>query len=430
MKDLLLFLLYCLIVVFWLNKAKKLQSNGLTSYFLIGYFFLRLGLGFLYYEIYFSYFTEGDTFILFDESKLISSSFFNYPEYYFRSIFGLNPIVPSDAEVFLYPSTHFILKDFGTYLLVHLHAFPVWLSNGSYHVHLIFVSIIGLLASVNVYNAFKVHFSDNSKLHKLSCFFIPSIIFWTSGFHKDVWVYLGISYLLLGLNEIKNTKINKHLLVGLLIVTLFRFHLFLIILPLLVAYFWSLREDKITALQKYVIVTSFFFILIFIAESTGFIPILKIISNKQIAFLNEYGSSNIENASALKPTFLSVIQSIPGAFINVCFRPFIWDCKDFLQYLASVELLLFWLGLLFYFIYSKTPFSKNPLQLFISFYFLLNFLMIGLLVNNVGTIARYRAIAMGLVAIFVLQAMGIVKKEMLKVVSTVSPLKKTEKKLN
>jgi hypothetical protein len=167
--------------------------------------------------------------------------------------------------------------------------------------------------------------------------------------------------------------------------------------------------------------------LIFIAESTGFIPILKIISNKQIAFLNEYGSSNIENASALKPTFLSVIQSIPGAFINVCFRPFIWDCKDFLQYLASVELLLFWLGLLFYFIYSKTSFSKNPLQLFISFYFLLNFLMIGLLVNNVGTIARYRAIAMGLVAIFVLQAMGIVKKEMLKVVSTISSLKKTEK---
>jgi hypothetical protein len=56
--------------------------------------------------------------------------------------------------------------------------------------------------------------------------------------------------------------------------------------------------------------------------------------------------------------------------------------------------------------------------------------MIGLLVNNVGTIARYRAIAMGLVAIFVLQAMGIVKKEMLKVVSTVSPFKKNGKKLN
>ena len=413
MKDLILFFLYCALVVFWLNKSKKIQLNGLTSYFLIGIFFLRLVLGFLYYEIYFNYFKEGDTFILFDESKLISSSFFNNPLYYLLSIFGANPPVPTDSEVFLYPDFNFILKDFGTYLLVHIHALPVWMSNGNYHIHLIFVSVIGLIASNNVFKAFKVHFPDNPTLLKFSCFFIPSIIFWTSGFHKDVWVYLGMSYLLIGLNELKIKVINKYLVAGLLIISLFRFHLFLILLPLLIAYIWSIKDQKINSLQKYFIVMGIFFVLIIVIEIIGFIPILNIISNKQIAFLNEYGSSNIENTSALEPTFLSIIQSVPNAMINVCFRPFIWDCKDFLQYLASVEIIIFWIGLLLSFVFRKSIFSTNPMQLFISFYFLINFLMIGLLVNNVGTIARYRSIAMGLVAILILQSIGSVQKRIL-----------------
>jgi hypothetical protein len=293
---------------------------------------------------------------------------------------------------------------------------------------LIFVSLIGILASLNLFKAFKQLFSDQNNILIFSCFFMPSVIFWTSGFHKDVWVYLGMSYLILAISNSENLLRKRYFLVGILIISIFRFHLFLLLLPLLFAHFWSLSESKISAFQKYLIFNFFFVMLVSLLEFSGVFSILGFISDRQVEFLNEYGESNIENAMALEPTFIDFIIRIPSALMNVCFRPFIWDCKDFLQLLAALEILGFWLLMIISIFYKKIPVFKNPVQNFITFYFLLNFLMIGLLVSNVGTIVRYRAIALGLMAIFVFQALVIVRKGITNFFYSIKPLSKTSEK--
>jgi len=129
------------------------------------------------------------------------------------------------------------------------------------------------------------------------------------------------------------------------------------------------------------------------------IELFEVLVNQQSAFLAEVGGSNIQNVTPLNPTFESILTTIPVAFINVLGRPFLWECKDFLQLLASLEILSF-LALIIISLKIKKQYITPPNMLvhFIVVYAVTNLLLIGLLVSNIGTIARYRAIALGILS--------------------------------
>jgi cell division protein FtsL len=57
----------------------------------------------------------------------------------------------------------------------------------------------------------------------------------------------------------------------------------------------------------------------------------------------------------------------------------------------------------------KTERKVNLISYFIFFYAAINLLLIGLLVSNVGTIVRYRSIALSLLFVVVLQAFDLIK---------------------
>lgn len=407
----LLIIIYSSLICLWIGKAKYFKTKELSSSFICGVFLLKILVGILYGYIHQTYFQGSDTFDYFSGASQIANTFFSYPTYYFQSWIGMNPIVPVGADVFTYPEWKFIQQDFGTYLLVHLHAIPQLISFGSYNVHLVFVAVLGLFASINLYKALKETLFIPNPLLIFTCFFMPSVLFWTAGLHKDVWVYLGLSLLLLGLSRIRTTQpAIIHLLVGLLIVGFFRYYLLLVIFPPLLAYLWSVYSPtKLQPIYKFSIVYAVLFACAALIELSGMFSVLEILSKRQQAFLNEMGGSSIVGISQWDASFLGIISFLPKAIINVCFRPFLWDCHDVLQVLAALEVLAFWAIALLSLPFRRVASVPKPMSYFLFYYAVGNLLLIGLLVGNVGTIVRYRAIALAFLAIVILQAFDFIR---------------------
>jgi hypothetical protein len=151
-------------------------------------------------------------------------------------------------------------------------------------------------------------------------------------------------------------------------------------------------------LPSYIASYGLSFIGVFLVTKFVFgIGLFEILATQQANFLAESGNSSIPNTSPFDPSIWGVISTIPIAVVNVLGQPFLWETKDFLQLIASLEILCFLGMVVFVFFLRKQPTTAPNLLLhFIVAYTLTNLLLVGLLVSNIGTIVRYRAIALGL----------------------------------
>ena len=340
----LLLIIYITVFLWWIRSTKTFKIPDLSHNFICFIFLSKIIAGLLYGFIHYTYFQGGDTFIYLEESTLLGSTFLSHPHYYLGSLLGWDVVIP-DADVFTYPNSAIFWKDLGTYSLVHIHAILYPFTFGAYHLHIFFIAVLGLFASLNFYKIFR-QILDLPKLALIiCCFFLPSLTFWTAGLHKDVYVYFGLSVFLLSLLEFQQKKQRSKtvlkLFTSILIIGLIRHYLLVLLLPATLAYFGTLYYSKrvwVTYLSIYSVIIGFAFL---VTKFIFSIDLFEILVHQQIAFLSEIGGSSIPNVEPLSPTLGSILQTIPVAFVNVLGRPFLWECKDFLQCLASLEILSF-----------------------------------------------------------------------------------------
>lgn len=402
--------LYIALVYWWISRSKFFEIDNLSRPLIFGIFLSKVLAGFAYGYIHKVYFGGVDTFLYFKDSAQIANTLFSYPGYYFQSFLGLSPTVPVGADVFLYPPSNIFWRDLGTYSLVHIHAIPQLFSFGYYNVHIIFVAIIGLIASLNFYKVFSKNLHIAPTILIIACFFMPSVVFWTSGLHKDVWVYLGLSWVLSALGNFAASKQYQRnvilpLILGFLTVALFRYHLLFLLIPAVISYFWAESTSNKNSLYRFAIVYGILLLSAFLIQFSGAIDILEILSHRQQAFLQEKGNSNIEGVMAWDANIMGFLGFLPHAVANAAFRPFYWNCKDFLQVIAAVEISIFWLLAIASLFMRRRSSKSKPIMYFILFYAISNLILIGLLVGNTGTIVRYRSLALGFLAIVVVQAL-------------------------
>lgn len=399
-------LYYCLLVLYimvfswWIKSSSSLSIKGLTPRSLIAIFIFKIVIGLLYGGIHFSYFNGGDTFLYLHESTRIAETFFSYPSYYISSLLGLEVAIPS-PEVFTYPDRFIFWKDLGSYAIVHIHALLYPFTQGSnYELHIFFIAVMGFFASINYYKVFDQILSLPRSFLLFCCFGLPSLTFWTSGLHKDAYVYFGISCFLVALFNIQQgQRFIRPLLTSIIIIALTRHYLLALLVPAAVGYLITLQYPN-QKIRAYLIVYSCFLLLSLAISSLFFdISLFEILAKQQNAFLTETGNSAIKSVVPFDPSFWGILSTIPMAIINVLSRPFLWECRDFLQILASIEVLLFFaLFSIALFMRKENKAPLHPLVYFIVFYTMSHLLLVGILVANIGTIARYRAIPIGLLS--------------------------------
>ncbi len=341
----------------------------------------------------------------FNAGEIIHSSIGESIWYYLRLVFGPNANY-LDIPIFKYAYYTDYWSHSGNYAMVRFHAFCRLFSMGFYSVHVIFMAFLMLIAGLLFYKVFSKLNLYHPYILLIILFGIPSLVFWTTGIHKDGFIYFGLGICLYNLYEFVEEKAKWYnlfgLVLGVFMISTIRFYLNVLLLPALAMLFYTLLRPE-HAFWKFTIVYLVgALVAILLNALIPSINVYEVIVERQSEFIIEGGGSNFE-VRHLAPNFFSIVTFIPTALFNASFRPLPWEISSAIQMVSGVEIALVTLVFILGFVYRKPTIKWHPVIVFILFYALSNLLLIGLLVSNSGTLVRYRAIALSLLVLVAFQ---------------------------
>jgi hypothetical protein len=230
----------------------------------------------------------------------------------------------------------------------------------------------------------------------LATFLAPSFIFWTSGLHKDGFIFLGFALITYHIyfgfreNRLRWYRIPLVLL-GFLLVLVLRNFLVLPLLPSLAGWFLAQKVRMHPAL----VFGAVFIIALLVFFGAGKLhPQLDFpnsVSIKQKEFMKLGGNSAVK-VDTLQPTFGSFVRNAPQAFAISTIRPYPSDVRHLLSLAAALEINFLLFLFLIFLLYRHKPVSLTPFHYFCLFFSFSVLMMVGYSVNILGAIVRYRSI--------------------------------------
>lgn len=272
------------------------------------------------------------------------------------------------------------------------------LSFGNYYINVIFFSFLTIYGPIAIYKIMIDVFPTKQLAVLLATFLLPSFIYWTSGIHKDGFVFVAfaliIYYVYFGLKN-KKLSIKGYFLIltGLFLLLTLRNYLLVIIVPAIFAWILAekIRKKPIVVFASlYLLFAVAFFSLKYISPKLDF-P--KAVVNKQESFMNLKGGSAVPVAR-LEPNAFGFLKNIPQAISLSVLRPYPSDVKHLLSMAASTEINMLLFCFVLFLLWRKNGKPIQPFFLFCLFFSFSVLLTIGFTVNFLGSIVRYRSIVL------------------------------------
>lgn len=277
-------------------------------------------------------------------------------------------------------------------------------SFGYYYVNVIFYAFLTLFGAIAIYKVMNDAFPGRKLTILLATFLVPSFLYWTSGLHKEGLIFTGISLVVYSIYFA--TRENRwgakrilSLVIGLLMLLVFRNFILVIIIPALLAWLCASRWKKYGLAfftGVYLIFGLLFFNIRYLNQKLDF-P--QAVVNKQKEFISLKGGKSNIPIRELQPTAVSFLKNMPQAINLSTVRPYPSDVRHILSLAAAIEInVLLFLFILFVFLHKNGLRSRN-LILFCLFFSFSVLFAIGFSVNNLGAIVRYRSIIMPLLVV-------------------------------
>lgn len=392
-----LLFIYAILGYLFIIKTKLFSSNQLSKSILGRILLLKMFIGVLYIFVHQHFIKAGDIFHYFNDSKIVYTHFPYALKNYFYLVFGPNNVsipsalAPSIAEMGFWGDT-------GSYMLVRFNALMQLLSMGNIYIHGLFAAFFSFIGSYLLAKTFEEQIQLN-RIGYYSIFLFPSLLFWTSGIHKEFISTLALGIIIYSYFKLINQKIQwQYLILFLLSLCLYFFtrnYMIIALLPSLVAWFFH-KKFHISFLRSLIVVLALLvFVLGYVPlpiyEQTGFEIIVE--KRNQFEALTKGNTAIVlDNIDA---NWLSLVKNTPQALINTIVRPYFFESKTLFVGLLSLE--SFFLTFLFVFAIIKfayTPATERNFIVFMLTNGMLLLLLIGWIVPNLGAIARYRSIAL------------------------------------
>jgi hypothetical protein len=398
-----LFAIYLVFFCWLITRIRFFKNSGLSNQWLIGLFALKVIAG-MAYGWYFTqvpnYHSASDTWRFFYDSTTETELLLKNPLQYFSNFLDN----PHDKEYrHLFSPVNSYWKDLKELYMVKLVSVFNLLSGTRYYVNVIFYSFITFAGPVAFLRIMNDVFPGRLRLLAAGTFLIPSFLFWSSGIHKDGFVFMLLTlaayHFHFGLKE-KRFRLSKLVLTGLLVLLIFpvRNHIVLAAAPAFVA--WWLAEKYFTqkwiafALVTVIGITTFF--------TTKYIhpkfdlPISIVLRQKDFRKL---GGNSMIPLRPLKATFTSFVSNAPQALNHTLARPYLTEIQSPVYMLSALELAFLWLIIFIWFF----RFNGNPYQHSVVLFFFMTsmalLLLTGYIVPQLGAIVRYRSIFLPLLMV-------------------------------
>ncbi len=386
-----------------------LKNKDNLRIFLMGFLLKVIGI-LLFSNLYQFYYGYGDTFRFYKQANRLSEVFWKNPFEYFAIIFHDYSYIRNNLPYLSYALE--AGRDTGSFTVIKFASLLMPLGLYSY------INVALLFGLFTFFAQWLLYFKLRAKYPHVNAyalaapfFFIPSVFFWSSGIMKDGLSMGFLSLAILGFINIFDSKSNtfwNSLLFALSFILLYKVKSY-IALALLVGIFCYLFIQSIQFLRQ-------------TRGSTFTLPILNfsLISILLVGFALFRGTINsvisgklreIENMAnylfrisadkggsvysigTVDYSFPKVLLAIPKSLNVTFFRPYLWEAKNIVSLITSVEsliTLLLTIILLFYARFNFKLVFRDPLiALAIGFIMTLG-TIIGISSGNFGTLVRYK----------------------------------------
>lgn len=404
-QELLTPLLYFSLILLIIGSKRFFTSSSISKQMLMIGFSLKAFSALLFGYFYKSgMLTGNDTYLYFFDGDIVYQSLKSDPFIYLKLAIGTNDFTPVPAYLQPYTDLMHFWFDSSNYFLVRLNAIIRLISFGVYNVHAIIFAFLSFIGTYNLYLFFEDKV-NSKRVVQFILFGIPSIVFWTSGVHKESIVIFALGIILYNMDAIlKSDYTKRHIfftITGLVVLGYIRIYLLVFLLPLMTAIIlYSRFEIRQSSFKMFVGAAAFFTgIILIIDYSIPNISLIREFLVRREYFLNSPGNMTFQ-VEGIPHNMHGVAILLWEAVTNPFIRPLPKDCNIFLSYLASFEtvILLFVIVSLLLTVNIKSV-IRNPYAIFSIFFGLSTLFLIGLIVNNSGAIVRYRSIAIPFILI-------------------------------
>ncbi len=410
-EDLLLFPIYLFIIykVFKKLSLRYLDNKVLLKYFTLG-FWVKICF-IVAYTLVVNFVIGGDSITLFYTqgkhfANLVIKDFSNVDIFFTQGGKYIDSLAEQDYKGYLTAESNFIavkisallcFVTFSKYLLINL--------------------IIGFIAFLGSWQLFMFFYTQYPKIHKelaFACMGIPTVIFWSCSIGKDAICIASIGFFTKAVYDL--TNYTKHIIrnfiiavIGFLLIYYVKSYLILSYMPL---FFLFIILNKINKTKNILLRFSlrlslpvlFTWLIIYIGLNSQdlFIEysadtILEKVTGQQNAFMAqaEEAGSNFTLGN-FDGSIGGLVKMAPIAIVTTFFRPFIWETKNIVMILTSLEamaLMFFTVFLLFkprgIYIFFKTI-ATNALVFYCISFALVFAVFVGISTFNFGSLARYK----------------------------------------
>lgn len=234
-------------------------------------------------------------------------------------------------------------------------------------------------------------------------FLFPSSMFYTTAIHRDGLILLSTGIIMYAMYQMLHNGFTLRrfciLILFFLLVFSIRNFVSIVMLPALIAWWISHNRPQYA---KVIFASVLLFCALVFFTTKNFIPSADFpafVSERRAAFESISLTSNTYlPLGPLVPTFAGFMHAAPVSIYHAFFLPALWNFPNLMSFPFVAELIFIWLLFLLSVIY---PGRKRYAQccLFIGFFCLVNILMIGYTIPNLGAILRYRSIYLHLLSI-------------------------------
>ena len=391
----LLFFIYLLAGCWLLTRSGFIRASGLGNRTIVLLFLIKVSAGFLIGWLSIHYYSGGNDYwdnnrAGWEEYRLLWDNPYEYFTNLFRSTYpkGYGGVFDSFSSYWNDLKNNLVLKLLSLFNLF---------SRGDYYINSLFFNWLIFFGHIALFRVFIIIYPCKRIGVIIGCFLLPSLIYFSSGIHRDGLVFLflalAVFYLYVLMRE-KNARFKRICLILLSLILLFlvRSFVFILLLPALAA--WGLTiKTKWPAIPSFAAIYLLSGLILFnIGHVFPATDPLPAIIKKQSDYLNLPVAKTSIPLDTLRPVFKSFLHNAPQAFNHVLMRPYIFELPSGILLPMNIELLFYQLLFLFFIFKGKKTFRREPFIVFSVFFVLSIFLFIGYIVPNLGTLVRYRSL--------------------------------------
>ena len=371
------------------------QKTGIRKLYLLLIFLAKIGIGLSYNYIHSEVLPGGDPWLRANDAMILLEAFQEHPKAVLEYIFLpkeywntqiLQPYLSHFTKTFFYDAEIYLVR---VYFIV------LFITGGYFYGFIPMLTFILLVVNLKFFALFRKALPDlNKTLLLLIICFLPTATFFTSGLYKDGLIYIALGLCWINswsfLNEERHWSKFLWILLGLLIMLLFRWADLILYLPVLLAYF-VVHYSPNYAFFKYSGILLGLLAIAFIADYFIVeVDILEVLYRRKSTIRRQVVASNFESAD-WRYTDWGILKHIPMALINALFRPFPQDVRTAFQGATFIESVGIFLFLLFGLLFRKQRLKMTPLLGGLLFIALVRLCFNGLFMENTGTIVRHRS---------------------------------------